>query len=49
LLRETGLALTPGAAFGQGGDGYVRLCFAASEATVSDALARFASFMKSSA
>jgi aspartate/methionine/tyrosine aminotransferase len=47
LVRETGLALTPGVAFGQAGEGYVRLCFAASEKTVADGLARFATFMSS--
>lgn len=46
LLNETALALTPGAAFGKGGDGYIRLCFAASEATLTDALSRFTRFMK---
>lgn len=45
LVRETGLALTPGLAFGAAGEGYVRLCFAASEGLVADALERFARFM----
>lgn len=45
LLRETGLALAPGVGFGADGEGYVRICFAASEATVTDALERFRSFM----
>jgi aspartate aminotransferase len=45
LVRETGLALTPGLAFGESGEGYVRLCFAASEKTVADALDRFSTFM----
>ena len=45
LVQETGLALTPGVAFGPAGEGYVRLCFAASEPTVTDALRRFAEFM----
>jgi aspartate aminotransferase len=45
LVRETGLALTPGAAFGASGEGYLRLCFAASEKTVTDALERFRAFM----
>jgi len=44
LLRETGVALAPGVAFGESGEGFVRLCFAASEATVTDALARIRSF-----
>jgi aspartate aminotransferase len=46
LVSETGVALTPGVAFGDAGEGYVRLCFAAREATVTDALARFSRFMK---
>jgi aspartate aminotransferase len=46
LLRETGVALTPGVAFGESGEGWIRLCFAARERTVADALARFAAFMR---
>jgi aspartate aminotransferase len=49
LVRETGVALTPGVAFGQAGEGYVRLCFAAQEATVTEALARIGAFLNSSA
>ncbi len=45
LLRETGVALAPGAAFGASGEGHVRLCFAASEATLADALDRLRAFM----
>jgi aspartate/methionine/tyrosine aminotransferase len=45
LVRETGLALAPGVGFGTEGEGYVRLCFAASEATITDAVTRFRSFM----
>lgn len=45
LVKKTGVALTPGVAFGDAGEGYVRLCFAAREETVSDALDRFADFM----
>jgi aspartate/methionine/tyrosine aminotransferase len=40
LVRETGVALTPGVAFGEAGEGNVRLCFAAREQTITDALAR---------
>jgi aspartate/methionine/tyrosine aminotransferase len=46
LLEETGLALAPGAAFGAPGEGYIRLCYAASEPTLMDALARFSTFMR---
>jgi len=45
LLRETGVALAPGMAFGASGEGHVRLCFAASEATLADALDRLRAFM----
>lgn len=45
LVKESGVALTPGVAFGDAGEGYVRLCFAASEPTVTEALSRFATFM----
>jgi aspartate aminotransferase len=45
LLRQTGVALAPGVAFGPAGEGYVRLCFAATEQTLAEALARFRDFM----
>jgi aspartate aminotransferase len=45
LVRETGLALTPGLAFGDAGEGCVRLCFAASEQTVTEALRRLTPFL----
>ena len=47
LVRDTGLALTPGVAFGDAGEGYVRLCFAASEPTVTAALQRLRAFLSS--
>ena len=40
LVRDTGLALAPGAGFGDGGEGYVRLCFAVGEDTLTAALER---------
>ena len=43
-LRESGVALAPGVAFGASGEGYLRLCFAASEATVTEALERLKQF-----
>jgi aspartate/methionine/tyrosine aminotransferase len=49
LLNDTGVALTPGAAFGDGGDGYVRLCFAASERTISEALSRLRTYLSADA
>jgi aspartate aminotransferase len=45
LLRQTGVALAPGVAFGPAGEGYVRLCFASTEQTLGEALARFRDFM----
>jgi aspartate/methionine/tyrosine aminotransferase len=44
LLRKTGVALAPGSAFGAGGEGHLRLCFAASEPTITTALARLRGF-----
>jgi aspartate/methionine/tyrosine aminotransferase len=49
LLDATGLALAPGAAFGSDGEGYIRVCFAATEATVTSALEKFSRFVTSRA
>ena len=40
LLRQTGVALAPGSAFGPGGESHLRLCFASSEATIAESLGR---------
>ena len=40
LLREQGLGLAPGAAFGPEGEGYVRWCFAANEDRLADGVQR---------
>ena len=45
LVRETGVALAPGVGFGRDGEGYIRVCFASTEATVGEALARLHSFV----
>ena len=45
LVRETGVALAPGAGFGSDGEGYIRVCFASTEATVGEALTRLQSFV----
>jgi aspartate/methionine/tyrosine aminotransferase len=45
LVRETGVALAPGVGFGSDGEGYVRVCFASTEATIADALARLKKFV----
>lgn len=40
LVREQGLGLAPGSAFGPEGEGYVRWCFAASEERLAEGVAR---------
>lgn len=45
LLRDTGLAIAPGVGFGESGEGSVRICFAASEATVTAALEKLRHFL----
>ena len=40
LVRDVGLGLAPGSAFGPEGEGYVRWCFAASEDKLADGVAR---------
>jgi aspartate/methionine/tyrosine aminotransferase len=40
LVHEAGVGLAPGSAFGPGGEGHLRLCFASSEARISQALDR---------
>jgi aspartate aminotransferase len=47
LVRETGVALAPGVGFGRDGEGYIRVCFASTEATVAEALARLKKFVMS--
>ena len=41
LVRERAVGLAPGSAFGEGGEGHVRICFAVDEATLDEALDRF--------
>ena len=45
LLGATGVGLAPGAAFGPGGEGHLRLCFAATLPTLERALDRLAEFL----
>jgi len=45
LVRETGVALAPGVGFGSDGEGYIRVCFASTEATISEAMARLVKFV----
>ncbi|HYN13324.1 MAG TPA: pyridoxal phosphate-dependent aminotransferase [Burkholderiales bacterium] len=47
LVREVGLGLAPGSAFGPEGEGYVRWCFAASEEKLADGVARLRRALKS--
>jgi aspartate aminotransferase len=45
ILAETRVGLAPGAAFGLGGEGHLRLCFAASHDRLEPALDRLARFL----
>ena len=45
ILRETGVGLAPGVAFGPGGEGHLRLCFATSEQRLAEAMDRLTSFL----
>jgi aspartate aminotransferase len=47
LVRHTGLALAPGIGFGSEGEGYIRVCFASTAATIADALSRLRNFVMS--
>ena len=47
LVRKTGVALAPGVGFGRDGEGYIRVCFASTEATIAEALARLQKFVTS--
>lgn len=46
LLVEEQVALIPGSAFGAGGDGYVRCCYAAAMEDIEEALRRLHRFMR---
>jgi len=46
LLLEEKVAVVPGTAFGQGGEGYVRCCYATSLADIEEALLRMGRFVK---
>jgi aspartate/methionine/tyrosine aminotransferase len=45
LVREARLGLAPGSAFGPEGEGFVRWCFASSEARLADGVSRLARFL----
>jgi len=46
LLMDTQVGLAPGVAFGPGGEGSVRICYAAEKQILQEALARLALFLK---
>jgi aminotransferase len=46
LLREEKVAVVPGNAFGPGGDGFVRVCYATAYEKIEEALHRLEKFMK---
>ena len=45
LVVEGRVGLAPGTAFGKGGDSFLRLCYAQSEARLSEAMDRFSTFL----
>jgi aminotransferase len=47
LLRAEHVAVIPGTAFGPGGEGFVRACYAASMKNLGEALTRIERFVKS--
>jgi aspartate/methionine/tyrosine aminotransferase len=47
LLHETRVGLAPGVAFGAGGEGSIRICYAADRSVLEPAMERLAAFLKS--
>jgi aspartate/methionine/tyrosine aminotransferase len=45
LLLETRVGLAPGVAFGNGGEGSIRICYAADRSVLEPAMARLAEFL----
>jgi aspartate/methionine/tyrosine aminotransferase len=45
LVDEAGLGVAPGSAFGAGGEGYLRLCFARSPEQIAEATRRFSAWL----
>ena len=45
LVDEAGLGVAPGSAFGAGGEGYIRLCFARSPEQIAEATRRFRTWL----
>jgi len=46
LVNEAGLGLAPGAAFGAGGEGWLRWCFAAERSRLDEGLARLRGYLR---
>jgi aspartate/methionine/tyrosine aminotransferase len=46
LVREAGLGLAPGIAFGPEGEGFVRWCFASSHERLAQGIERLAQFLR---
>ena len=46
LVQEEKVAVVPGSAFGENGEGFVRISYAASMETIEEALRRMARFVK---
>ena len=46
LLQEAHVAVTPGSAFGDAGEGFFRLSYATSDEQIREGMARIAEFMK---
>ncbi len=46
LLEETRVGLAPGSAFGEGGEGSVRICYAAERSILEPAMERFRKFLR---
>jgi aspartate/methionine/tyrosine aminotransferase len=46
MLLETKVGMAPGIAFGAPGEGYMRMCFAASETVLAPALEKFGEYLE---
>jgi aspartate aminotransferase len=46
LLEETRVGLAPGVAFGVGGEGSIRICYAADESVLEPAMERLMKFLR---
>jgi aspartate/methionine/tyrosine aminotransferase len=46
IIDEAKVGFAPGAAFGPGGEGFLRMCFLRDPASLEEALGRFANWLK---